>query len=84
MPVSAPSDDDWARIVGSQPSFECPTSSETARPVNATRFRTWVHCEHMNLSSAHAMKNSKFQIPADLCDGKSEIRNSKFEILELN
>ena len=52
---------------------ECPLRqwSETARPVNATRFRTWVLYEHINLSAAHAMKNPK-----------SEIRNSKSYVLD--
>ena len=35
LPVSAPSDNDWALGVGSLPASEFPTLSETARPVNA-------------------------------------------------
>ena len=39
LPVSAPSDNDWALGVDSQLAFEFPTLSETARPVNAVRIR---------------------------------------------
>jgi hypothetical protein len=35
LPVSAPSDNDWAHGEGSQLAFEIPTLSETARPVIA-------------------------------------------------
>ena len=35
LPVSAHSDNDWARGAGSQLAFEFPTLSETARPVSA-------------------------------------------------
>jgi len=34
LPVSAPSNNDWALGVGSQPASEFPTLLETARPVN--------------------------------------------------
>jgi len=35
LPVSAPSDNDWARGVASQSAIKFPTLSETARPVIA-------------------------------------------------
>ena len=65
LPVSAPSEDIWARDIHSQQESVIPQSSETARPVSIRNSATPTG------GSGRGMQ---------IGDGKSEIRNPKSEI----
>jgi hypothetical protein len=77
LPVSAPSDDIWARVIHSQQESVIPKSSETARPVSTDGAPTEGSERKVE---AEGVRNSKLKTGWGERVEKFEIRNSKFEI----